>query len=372
MLLKEAIQRASKFSAKGKDAPAILRALRLIPSYQGQPARLYAANGMVGVIVDVGQELPNMVLPVDPLVKLCRDITGVVSIEDKGNAKAVITVAGKAARDQSTYTLNGLAPSEFPGFPGVPEKFTRLNRYQWGTIQKVIHAAGKDDAEPEFMNVSFRPTVVEATDRSRAARAEIPGPWFGLVPAQLFKHWPKSEDVACVFTEHACFWKIGEELRFAFIQQSKKYPALEKLIPEIHEGWWMVLERVSLLETVKKAADMSPTASIVLDFGLMGLTVRADAREGVNFEAKLNAGLGIPQGQCALYTEILLDGKLLGEALKVMETPRVKLCYGKSGEPLRLESGGLVECLWPMMSSTPPKGKTHDGNGRADSGKGVF
>lgn len=353
MLLKEAIQRTAKFIDKGKEAPAVMRALRFIPAFEGMPARLYATNGTVGIIVDVGQELPNMVLPAEPLVKLCKDITGVVSIEDKGNAKAAITVAGKAANDQSTYTLEGLPPGDFPGFPAVPEKFSLLNDYQWHIIQKVVHAAGKDATKPELMNINFRPTVVEATDRARVARAEIAGPWAGLVPAQLFKYWPKSGSVECVFTDYHCFWKVEEELRFAFIQQSEKYPKLEKLIPEDHEGWWMIVDVKSLAETVKKAADMSPTASVVLDFGIMGITVRAHAREGVDFEAKLEGRMGIPGGQNAQYTEMLLDGKMLGEALKVVDTPKVKLCYGKPQEPLRLESGGLIECLWPMLSTQP-------------------
>lgn len=352
MRLQDAIQRTARFIDKGKEAPAIMRALRLIPSYQGQPSRVYATNGVVGVIADVGQELPNMALPAAPLVKICKNIIGIKEAEDKGNATALITVIGKAKGDQSVYTLEGLPPSEFPGIPGIPDKFTELSFFQWDTVCKVVHAAGKDETKPELMNVRFRPDVVEATDRSRVARAEIAGPWAGLVPAQLFKYWPKGK-VECVFTEHHCFWKIGDELRFAVIQRSDKYPALEKLIPENHEGWWVNLDVQSLAETVKKAADMSPTASVVLDFGLMGLTVRAHAREGVNFEAKLGGAIGIPGGHYMQYTELLLNGKLLGEALKSMDTPKVKLCYGMPREPLRLESGGFIECLWPMMSTQP-------------------
>lgn len=353
MLLKDAIQRTGKFIDKGKEAPPILRALRFIPPYQGQPARVYATNGVVGVIADVGQELPNMALPAAPLVKLCKDIRLVATIEDEGNAKASITVVGKASNDRSTYTLDGLAPSEFPGFPSVPEKFTKLTPYQWLSIAKVVHAAGKDISKPELTNVNFRPSVVEATDRVRVARAEVAGPWAGLVPAQLFKNWPKGE-VECAFTAYHCFWRIGgEELRFAVIQHSDQYPVLEKLVPEKHAGWWMTISVKTLAETVKKAADMSPTASIVLDFGLMGLTVRAHAREGVGFEAKLGGAIGIPGGCYAQYTELLLDGKMLGEALKVLDTPKVKLCYGKPKEPLRLESGRHIECLWPMLTSQP-------------------
>lgn len=353
MLLAEAIQDASRFVCKGKAAPAILRALRLIPSYQGQPARLYATDGITGIIVDVGQELPNMVLPADPLVKVRRDILAIRSVEDTGNAVAEIEVVGKASKDPSTYTLEGLPPSEFPGFPAIPQTFTELSPYQWRTIQKIVHAAGKDETKPELMNISFRPTAVEATDRCRVARAEVPGPWSGLVPANLFRHWPKSVKVECAFTDYHAFWRIdGEELRFAVIQRSEKYPPLEKLIPEDHAGWWIVLQTNALAEMVKKAADMSPTKSVVLDFGLRGLTVRAHTREGSTFEGQLHAALGIPSECYAQYTELLINGKMLGEVLKVVETPKVKLCYGKPQEPLRLESGGLIECLWPMLSST--------------------
>jgi hypothetical protein len=347
MLLSDAIQRAAKFVAKKRGAPAILRALRFIPSYQGQPARIFATDGLSGIIVDVGQELPNMVLPVEPLVKLCRSITGIVAIEDKGNALGVVTVAGKVARDQSIYTLQGLPVSEFPGFPAIPEKFTRLTTYQWAAIQKVVHAASTDDAKPILTNVCFRSTAIEAVNRWLFARANISGPWQGLVPARLFQVWPEAGE--CAFTEHYCFWKMAEELRFAVLQPVSSYPDLSKLIPEEHDGCWMAVHRMPLIEAVKKAADMSPVGSVFLHFGPRGLRVRTDAPEGTDFEVELNAVLGIPIGQIAHYVAVLLRGKFLLQALQAMDTPRVTLCYGKSSEdPLRMESGCLVEYLWHM------------------------
>lgn len=348
MLLNDAIQRAAKFIDKRKEAPPILRALRFIPACRGQRARVCAANSTMGIIVEVDQELPNMALPAGPLVKLSRNVVAIKQAEDKGNATALITVLGKADRTQSEYTLAGLAPSEFPGFPAIPEKLHKLSPYQWLAIEKVIHAAGKDLDKPELMNVSFRPTAVEATDHARVARAEVVGHWAGLVPVMLFKHWPKSGMVEYDFGPHHCFWRVGGEIRFAFIQKSDRYPVLDKLIPENHEGWWNTQNVRVLGETVKKAADLSPTASVVLDFGIMGLTVRAHAREGEGFEAKLGGALGIPSGRNMQYTQLLLDGKKLCEALKVMDTPKVRLCYGSVEEPLRLEAGRHIECLWPM------------------------
>lgn len=353
MLLVEALQRAGKFVDKGKEALPILKSLRFIPAYNGMPARLYATNGVVGILVDVDQPLPNMVLPAEPLIKLCRDTTAVIGVENQGNAQALVTVTGKAAKGAALYTLQGLPPSEFPGFPAIPERFHRIQDYQWWSLQRVVHAAGKNKAEAELMNISFRPTAIEATDRSRVARAEVSGPWSGLVPSQLFQHWPKSGDVFCVFTEYYCFWRVGQELRFAIIQRSEKYPNLEKIIPEVHDGWWMVMNVRPLMETVKRAFSMSPTASVVLDFGLMGLTVRAHSKKGTEFTSQLSGKLGVPSGRTAQFTEILLDGKLLWEALRAFDTPKVRLCFGEAREPLRLESGNVVECLWPMLASQP-------------------
>lgn len=349
MLLSDAIQRAAKFVVKKRGAPAILRALRFIPSYQGQPARIFATDGLSGIIVDVGQELPNMVLPVEPLLKLCRNITGIVGMEDKGNAVGVVTVAGKVARDQSVYTLQGLPLGEFPGFPAIPEKFTRLTTHQWAAIQKVVHAAATDESRPALMNVCFRSTAVEAFNRWLLARVDICGPWLGLVPARLFQAWPESSVGECTFTEHYCFWKMEDELRFAVLQNRSDYPDLSQLIPEEHDGCWMVVHRKPLIEAIKKAADMSPTGSVFFNFGPMGLRVRTDAPEGTDFEVELKVAIGIPVGQIAQYVGVLLSGKFLLQALQAMDTPRVKLCYGKSPQdPLRIESGCLVECLWPM------------------------
>lgn len=352
LLLKEAIKRAARFIDRGKEAPPILKALRFIPEHGGFPARLYATNGVAGILVDVGQPLPNMALPAEPLVKLCKDTHQILSITDNGYNKASITTVGKIANDQSVYTLDGLPPSEFPGFPAVPATFNDVP--QWWVVHKVVHAAGKDDSKPELRNVHFRPTTVEATDRSRVARAEVAGSWSGLVPAQVFKNWPKGP-VSMAFTEFYSFWKVDSELRFAMIQKCEKYPDLEKLIPEEHHDWWMAVDVASLTETVKKASDMSPTASVVLDFGPMGVTVRAFTCAGVGFESHLKGRCGIPTGENSLSTEMLLNGKLLVEALKVVETPKVRLCYAGSLEdkPLRLESGGYVECLWPMLSVQP-------------------
>jgi DNA polymerase III sliding clamp (beta) subunit (PCNA family) len=348
MLLAEAIAVAARFVGKGK-APAILQALRLIPSCSGQPARLYATDGYVGVIVTVGQELPNMVLPVEQLTKIRRDVVGISHVEDQGNAVAVIRVMGKNKK-AATYTLKGMAPSEFPGFPAIPENFTALHPFHWETIRKVVHAVGKDVSKPELMNLNFRPTAVEATDHHRVARAEVTGNWGGLVPARLFQNCARAYNVEYAFTGSHCFWRMRkDELRFAALQVFPNYPDLEKIIPEEHQGWSMTVEVKCLLEMVKKAADMSPTASVVLDFGLMGVTVKAYAKRGVAFEGPVPGVMSLPWGENARYVTLMLDGKYFVQALKAVITPRVRLCYGQPDDPVRIESGGLIECLWPML-----------------------
>jgi DNA polymerase III sliding clamp (beta) subunit (PCNA family) len=353
MLLKDAIKRAAKFIDKTKDGPMVGKSLRLIPKHGEMPNRLYATNGLVGILVDVVQDLPNLVLPADALVKSVRDTRVISKIEDRGMNRAEVTTVGKAASDEAVYSLQGLPPSEFPGFPAMPETFHTVT--YWEHVSKVIHAASKDADKPELCNVHFRPTVVEATDKVRIARTEISGPWAGLVPAEVFKDWPKKYEgeVSCAFTEYHSFWKVGDEIRFGFIQKDDKYPDLAHLIPEEHEGPWVNLNVKSLIETVKKAADLSPMNAAVLDFGLMGVTIRAWSKEELAFVAELKGSNHLPGGKGFEGCQLLVSGKALVEALKVIETPKVRLCYQSSQHPLRLESSTHVECLWPMLSENP-------------------
>ena len=68
MKLKMAIERAVKFCPRGKNTPATLKAVRMVPAYGEFPARLYSTAGHIGVLVDVECDLPNALIPVDAYV----------------------------------------------------------------------------------------------------------------------------------------------------------------------------------------------------------------------------------------------------------------------------------------------------------------
>lgn len=345
MLLQDAIKLAAKFVDKRKDAPGVMKALRLIPAQGDFPPRLYATDGVVGLLLSVDQDLPNLLLPAAELVKAVQKTASVTRVEAAGFGGAEIHLSEDDGN--AVYRFEGFPLADYPGFPALPETYFSLDDE---AVRRVSHAAGKEEHKPDYHVLRFRPYIVEAFDGSRMARAELANAWEGLVPVRVFSHWPRKGDAEYVFTQHHAFFRIGDQIRFAPIQTNPQYPKLEELIPKAHDGAWMVVEAAALLAAVQRAGKLSPTAAVQFCFGPDFVLVKAWAEANKVCEVRVE---GFPGKILETDCEILLDAKLLEGALRAVATPRLKLCYRGTHQPVRLESGGFVECIWHMRAPQP-------------------
>jgi DNA polymerase III sliding clamp (beta) subunit (PCNA family) len=350
MLLPDAVKLACRFASKSKvpsgAAPNPLASVRLLSAVGDFPPRLHATDGVVGVLCSVDQPVPNLLLPASELAKAVQAKAQILRIENVGLNHAEIYLS--RADGDATYSFEGLPLSEFPGFPVPPESFRPVDI---DSVLQVLHSAGKEPHKPRYHVVRLRDDRVEAFDGYRLARAELSNGWAGLLPAHLFDHWPKKQETQYVFTEHHAFFRVGDQLRFSPVLHDKGYPNLEELIPEKYVGPWCVVSRASLLSAVQRAGKLSPTSAVQLCFGVDKLVVKAWAEPGK--ECKLVLEIRPDRLDNRPCFDLLMSAKLLEESLRVMETPRVKLCYGDANQPVRLESGGFTECIWPMRSSQP-------------------
>lgn len=345
MRLQDAIKLAARFTDKRKDAPEPLKAVRLLPSEGEKPSRLYATDGVTGVLCRVDQPLPNLLLPADMLTRAVHKTISVLRIEAAGFNKAVMHMSG--ADGDATYQVQGLPLSEFPGYPASPGVYYSFDAR---AVARVKHAVGKESHKPQYHVVSFRPDFVEAFDLYRMARAELPGQFSGLVPGRVFQNWPKCEEGLYAFTEHHAFFRFDDagHVRFAPLQHIKTYPKLAEVFPDKHDGPWMVLDVKALRSAVERAGKMSPTAAVQFVFGPDFLDVRAWALPGNDCAIKVPGRPGVVAADTDC--RVLLDAKLLDASLKAVATPRVKVCYRGDEQPVRLESAGFVECIMHMRS----------------------
>ena len=123
------------------------------------------------------------------------------------------------------------------------------------------------------------------------------------------------------------------------------YPNCAAMIPPVHVGGESIVAVDQLIRAAKQAADVSETGSVVVSFAEGRVTLNSWKYEGDpdRFEAVIAAGT---RGEGSL----LISGKNLAAALKEIPTPRARLQFARPVDPLRLECGGYVECLWPMLA----------------------
>lgn len=346
MQLLDAIKLAARFVDKRKDAPEPLKAVRLFPSEGERPSRLYATDGVTGLLCLVDQPLPSMLLPADTLTRAIPKGVSGLRIEALGYNEAALHVP-RSDGGEDIVQMQGLAVSDFPGYPAPPGEYRAFDAVAVG---RVVHAIGKEAHKTEYHVVSFRPDFVEAFDLYRMARAELPGTFTGLVPGRVFSYWPKCDEGFYAFSTHHAFFRFDDHVRFAPLQNLPKYPNLGELIPEKHDGPWLVVDVASLRSAVERAGKMSPTNAVQFGFGPDFLDVRSWAKPGNDCVIKVCGRPGVVE---AVACQVLLDAKLLEASLRAVTTPRVKVCYRGNDQPVRLESGGLTECIWHMRSLQP-------------------
>jgi hypothetical protein len=99
---------------------------------------------------------------------------------------------------------------------------------------------------------------------------------------------------------------------------------------------------------VKQAVDVGATGSVELEF-------QSPNRLRVTAWQRTDAGMRLYESEFGLLEntgtgKVLLSGKALVEALQAVHTPSVRVGYGRAVDPLRIESAGYIECLWPMLA----------------------
>ena len=347
MELHLALQRVLKFVAKGKDAPPILKKVRFFPSNGVVPSYVYATDGEVGVIIPSNIPCPDMALDSDMLAGPAKD--RIVSVYlDEGGPRTVIF---KSASDGG-YALFFQTSTGHPMYPDYPTKMEQIK--DWDTVQKVFHSALSKNNEvrgvkrPDLECVHFLGDRVEATDSYRMALVDVETNLRGQVPAHGFRHWPKGSVQAC-FTETHAWFLVDEELRFIRLRTGPYADGRdlrEKFVPEFHDGPYMVFPATELKDICKRATIVSEVGQVILEFGIDQVTIRAQ-EEVPNFKEVLSGYPGVAGGRKLEFLKFLANGKFLDDALKTVQTPRVRICYGGDSQPLRVESGAFVECLWP-------------------------
>lgn len=358
MELKKAIDRVAKVCPKKKELEAY-QAIRFLPNPNGQPY-LYATDGLRIAMARVdADDLPNLLLPVAPLVAASKD-TGNLEVVEVGYGKVELR-SGTAV-----YQLRGLDHSRFPVLPPMPSQFVPVDPQVWKVVSKVFHAAGKETVEPALAVVNFTTEYVEATDQARLVRVDLTGPWHGMVPASTFKTWPKGEVFVAFTTTHAFFW-VGDELRASCLLANKKYPNTRAVVPQEHEGPFVLVDTQAFQEAVQQGAKLSDLGLVLVEIGQSALSLKLRAwqervfdpngspesgwstQEKPGYEADIPVAHGkLPEAGMAQGT-MLLTGKYLDEALREVDTPNVRLCYGPISDPLRIESGVYTACVWGMV-----------------------
>lgn len=335
--LEEALRRVLRFVG-GKDDEAVLRTVRFLPAEGAFPARVLAMGAELGCMAPVEGDLPDVLVHAEPLKAIAKQT---VLRAQQGGHHLLLETSGGA------YTLPLIPTNTYPSWPVLPDQLRALE--EWPTMAKVLHAAGKVPGRPDLGCVHFYEDRVEATDAQRMALADVHSHLSGMVPLGLFTTWPKKSRAWAEFTVTHAFFKFDKELRFGWLHQGKRVDC-QRHIPEYHEGPSVVVPTKSLRDAVKQAADSTDLKWVRLRPGMGRVLVASTDGE---FQAPVESWLNRWSGSQAPNPPTLtVSGKFLLAALKAVDTPNVRLCYTDGGDPsspIRLESGGFVECIWPIQ-----------------------
>jgi hypothetical protein len=340
MQLHKAIQTAAKFAATGRKSPDLYQAVMLLPSVGDSSAWVFATDGLVGCMVSVDASIPAALIPLDAVKPIARH--KLLGADRDGNMVTFRTEEGGSFQAQVKDAI---------AYPRPPAEMPEMAEYPyWNHVWPILHAAAEEKSkQPTFKNIRFRPGYVEATDAIRVTVADVPGwPQDRLVPARMLKGW-KDGRVALAFTDKLVFARRGDELRFAPLKLEGHFPDCKKHLPSAHDWPVLVVETKRMLKAVEKALVVSALKTVALDFNGPEVIVKSwNAEEGgKGFRAVVRGQAGGPTIQATK----IINGKCLVQTLKAVRTPNVRLCYqGQPDGPLRVESGAMVEGLWPWRT----------------------
>lgn len=341
MDLKAAIERAVRFCPKGKTALATLQAVRFLPQTNNCPAVIYSTSGHLGTIVEVrGVELPNALIPAEALRKAIKGSKRVVSLEESQPGVIRIEVLAKNSMERMSYDVNGGDMGNFPGYPTVPTPMAFEDIPGWDSLLKLLPAVGKEAHKPDLKLIRFHPKHVTATNLEWLIRLNRRLGWDGWLLADVFRTWPKGS-VSVAWAPPYVFFRIGDETRFTAIQPETHYHDSYGRYLDYVPPYQVVLNRVLLEDTIKRAQDVSPWRMVAFDFGDTALTVRAFARNR-EAEAVASFAVEVPYERASVEgMQVLLDSTVLVAILKLVESPRIRLRFKTPAEPLQIESADM-------------------------------
>lgn len=342
MLLHKAMRTAAKFAAPAtKKFPALYQAVLLIPGVgEGDRAQVFATDGLHGCLVYTEDSVPGALVGMDAVRFAAKH--KLASVDREGNELTFRTQEGGTFRVQAKDAI---------AYPRPPSSLPEMVEYPyWNHVWPIVHAAAEDRSkQPTFKHVRFRPTCVEATDAARVAVADVPGcSQDRVIPARLLRGW-KDGRVRIGFSDKLVFAARDDEIRFAPLNLEISFPNCKKHLPDEHELPALVVATDELCAVVEKALLVSPLKTIALTFGGAELVVKSwnGDEGGKGFRAALRVNATQPE----VKSVKIFNGKLLAQMLKAVRTPNVRLCYQESTDsPLRLESGAMVEGLWPWRT----------------------
>lgn len=347
MELKAAIERAVRFCPKGKTNLVNLQAVRFVPQTVNCPAVIYSTSGHLGTIVELRDvEIPDALIPVTALRKAIRDAKSVDSIEAIKPGVFAITVTAKKSGEQMTYEVNGGDTLNFPGLPVVPVPSAFEDVLGWDTVLKVLPAVGKKDHEPDLKLVRFHPRHVTATNLELLIRVNRALGWDAWVLAEVFRSWPKGP-VSVAWDASYGFFRVGDETRFAARQKEARHQDSFGRYCSYTPPYYVVLSRVLLEDTIKRAQDVSPWRVVSFDFCETSVIVRAFARNReADQDARFEAEIPYVKS-CVQPMQALLDSTILVSIFKLIGSPMVRLRYEAPNIPIQFESGDIQFVVHP-------------------------
>lgn len=349
MLLKQALQRAVKRIHPRKSEQQ-LRHVCLHPAKGASPAYVVAGDGETWAqyALDEGVDVIGGGLDADQLAPVLQGARALEVAWAEGAGSARMKVV--STEDTVGFAeLRVLPRSQYPG-PDPTERFGNVDfvpEYAAHELAAVVHAAGgQDPVARHLAYVHASRHGLAASDGYRIAYVQYQAAWDGLVPTGFLEDWPKSASVGLAIAPHGMAVRLGEdETRWCAYANHPEYPDPWKR-GRAHEafcGARLILPTKALAAAIKQATGVGGESAVLLQLRQSRIDIFAQTTdESQQYKTHL-LGEGGERD-----TDYLIDGKLMYQALRAVKTPKVIVGYRRSVDPLRLEAGRYIECIWPM------------------------
>jgi hypothetical protein len=333
-LLRDAIVLGAAFAAPAAKERVPLAGVRLIPRSGGFPARVLGRGRDAGILIDIEDDVPNVVADAVGLVLTLQE-----------NPDIPVTIEGEVVVAGSYRFQPWCSVAEYPGFPPIPKDECFQAIGDTTRIPMVLHALSQDNGHPELGYVSFRPSVVEATDGRRIARVPIAINRTVQVHPDVFDRWPGGYAKIAVEDDAGVVFRFDGELRWGRQYRggvSRPYPDLSYIPDDRHPDVAVVVPVSPLKNVVRRAMGVSPDKVVACRFR-RGYVEVASVSGGhtMAYAAKVPA-------LCGGDADLTVSGSLLLGALTAVGTPRVMFGLQGPGDSMIVRSGPYVEHIYPI------------------------